>query len=116
MLSMIGNRSVPIALGVSGLLRLPALLLYARAIRRGSAGTSRPPEARPLSSRPNHERFELTGRRRGSELGSLHVGVDRRACSAACGKRLSFEGCRDGIRLPRSEKSDSRGISSPSLL
>ena len=43
-LGVIGNRSVPIALGVSGLLRLPALLLYARAIRRGSAGTNRPPE------------------------------------------------------------------------
>ncbi len=31
--------SVPTALVVSGLLRLPALLLYARAVRRGSVGT-----------------------------------------------------------------------------
>lgn len=38
----IGNRSVPLALGVSGLLRLPALWLYRRAIRRGSVGTAAP--------------------------------------------------------------------------
>jgi len=36
--------SVPTALVVSGLLRLPALLLYARAIRRGTAGTLSPDE------------------------------------------------------------------------
>jgi predicted MFS family arabinose efflux permease len=34
--------SVPAALVVSGLLRLPALALYARAIRRGSVGTLAP--------------------------------------------------------------------------
>ncbi len=36
--------SVPAALVVSGLLRLPALFLYARAIRRGSVGTLGPDE------------------------------------------------------------------------
>jgi len=36
--------SVPAALVVSGLLRLPALALYARAIRRGSVGTLAPDE------------------------------------------------------------------------
>ena len=36
--------SVPAALVVSGLLRAPALLLYARAIRRGSVGTLTPDE------------------------------------------------------------------------
>jgi hypothetical protein len=36
--------SVPTALAVSGLLRLPALFLYARAIRRGSVGTLAPSE------------------------------------------------------------------------
>ena len=36
--------SVPAALVVSGLLRAPALLLYARAIRRGSVGTLAPDE------------------------------------------------------------------------
>ncbi len=36
--------SVPTALVVSGLLRLPALLLYARAIRRGTVGTLAPDE------------------------------------------------------------------------
>jgi predicted MFS family arabinose efflux permease len=34
--------SVPTALVVSGLLRLPALVLYARAIRRGTVGTLAP--------------------------------------------------------------------------
>lgn len=34
--------SVPLALGISGLLRLPALLLYRRAIRRGTVGTVAP--------------------------------------------------------------------------
>jgi len=34
--------SVPAALVVSGLLRLPALFLYARAIRRGTVGTLAP--------------------------------------------------------------------------
>ena len=33
---------MPLALGVSGVLRLPALLLYRRAIRRGSVGTAAP--------------------------------------------------------------------------
>jgi MFS transporter, DHA3 family, tetracycline resistance protein len=41
-LGFIGNASVPAALVVSGVLRLPALLLYARAIRRGSVGTVAP--------------------------------------------------------------------------
>ncbi len=36
--------SVPTALVVSGLLRLPALFLYARAIRRGTVGTLAPSE------------------------------------------------------------------------
>jgi DHA3 family tetracycline resistance protein-like MFS transporter len=36
--------SVPTALAVSGLLRLPALFLFARAIRRGSVGTLAPSE------------------------------------------------------------------------
>jgi MFS transporter, DHA3 family, tetracycline resistance protein len=43
-LGVIGNRSVPLALVVSGLLRLPALVLYARAVRRGTVGTL-PPDA-----------------------------------------------------------------------
>jgi DHA3 family tetracycline resistance protein-like MFS transporter len=41
-LGLIGNRSVPAALVVSGLLRAPALLLYKRAITRGSVGTAEP--------------------------------------------------------------------------
>jgi DHA3 family tetracycline resistance protein-like MFS transporter len=41
-LGAIGNRSVPAALVVSGLLRAPALLLYARAIARGTVGTTAP--------------------------------------------------------------------------
>lgn len=45
-LGFIGNRSVPLALAVSGLLRLPALLLYALAVRRGTVGTV-PPGAMP---------------------------------------------------------------------
>ncbi len=43
-LGVIGNASVPAALVVSGLLRLPALLLYARAIKRGTVGTAEPTE------------------------------------------------------------------------
>ncbi|MEO8475669.1 MAG: MFS transporter [Actinomycetota bacterium] len=39
-----GAVSVPAALVVSGLLRAPALLLYARAIKRGSVGTLAPDE------------------------------------------------------------------------
>jgi len=39
-LGLIGNASVPAALVVSGFLRLPALLLYARAIKRGTVGTA----------------------------------------------------------------------------
>lgn len=41
-LGVIGNASVPAALVVSGVLRLPALLLYARAIKRGTVGTVKP--------------------------------------------------------------------------
>jgi MFS transporter, DHA3 family, tetracycline resistance protein len=41
-LGIIGNRSVPSALVVSGLLRAPALLLYARAVRKGTVGTVAP--------------------------------------------------------------------------
>jgi DHA3 family tetracycline resistance protein-like MFS transporter len=41
-LGVIGNRSVPAALVVSGLLRAPALLLYARAMKRGTVGTVAP--------------------------------------------------------------------------
>jgi MFS transporter, DHA3 family, tetracycline resistance protein len=43
-LGLIGNASVPAALVVSGFLRLPALLLYARAIKRGTVGTAEPTE------------------------------------------------------------------------
>jgi DHA3 family tetracycline resistance protein-like MFS transporter len=43
-LGVIGNVSVPAALVVSGLLRFPALLLYARAIKRGTVGTVAPAE------------------------------------------------------------------------
>ncbi|MDP9185187.1 MAG: MFS transporter [Actinomycetota bacterium] len=43
-LGLIGDASVPAALVVSGVLRLPALLLYARAIRRGTVGTVAPVE------------------------------------------------------------------------
>ena len=43
-LGLIGNASVPAALVVSGFLRLPALLLYARAIKRGTVGTVEPTE------------------------------------------------------------------------
>jgi DHA3 family tetracycline resistance protein-like MFS transporter len=43
-LGLIGNASVPAALVVSGFLRLPALLLYARAIKRGTVGTAAPTE------------------------------------------------------------------------
>ena len=41
-LGLIGNASVPVALVVSGLIRLPTLLLYARAIKRGTVGTVAP--------------------------------------------------------------------------
>jgi MFS transporter, DHA3 family, tetracycline resistance protein len=41
-LGFIGNRSVPAALVVSGFLRAPALLLYARAVKRGTVGTVTP--------------------------------------------------------------------------
>jgi DHA3 family tetracycline resistance protein-like MFS transporter len=41
-LGFIGNRSVPAAIVVSGLLRAPALLLYARAVKRGTVGTVTP--------------------------------------------------------------------------
>jgi DHA3 family tetracycline resistance protein-like MFS transporter len=43
-LGALGNVSVPAALVASGLLRLPSLLLYARAIRRGTVGTVAPAE------------------------------------------------------------------------
>jgi len=43
-LGLIGNASVPAALVVSGFLRLPALLLYARAIKRVTVGTAEPTE------------------------------------------------------------------------
>ncbi|HEX5937568.1 MAG TPA: MFS transporter [Actinomycetota bacterium] len=39
--------SVPWALSLAGLLQLPILLLYVRAIRRGTAGTKRPEEIEP---------------------------------------------------------------------
>ena len=41
-LGLIGNASVPLALVVSGLFQLPSLLLYARAIKRGTPGTVAP--------------------------------------------------------------------------
>jgi DHA3 family tetracycline resistance protein-like MFS transporter len=48
-LGVIATRiSVPWAIAVSGLLRVPALLLYARAIRRGTVGTITPSEEEPL--------------------------------------------------------------------
>jgi DHA3 family tetracycline resistance protein-like MFS transporter len=43
-LGVIGNVSVPAALVVSGFLRLPSLVLYARAIKRGTVGTVEPVE------------------------------------------------------------------------
>jgi MFS transporter, DHA3 family, tetracycline resistance protein len=43
-LGVVGNASVPAALVLSGLLRVPALLLYARAIRRGTVGNAQPEE------------------------------------------------------------------------
>jgi DHA3 family tetracycline resistance protein-like MFS transporter len=43
-LGIVGNRSVPSALVLSGLLRAPALLLYARAVKRGTVGTVAPRE------------------------------------------------------------------------
>ena len=42
-LGVVGNRSVPLALVLSAVMRLPALFLYARAVRRGTVGTL-PPE------------------------------------------------------------------------
>ena len=44
-LGLIGNASVPAALVVSGFLRLPALLLYARAIKRGTVGRPNRPRS-----------------------------------------------------------------------
>jgi DHA3 family tetracycline resistance protein-like MFS transporter len=43
-LGAVGNRSVSLALGLSAVLRLPALLLYRRAIRRGTVGDAPPAE------------------------------------------------------------------------
>ena len=43
-LGLIGNRSVPLALGVSGFLQVPAFALYARVIPTGSVGTVQPEE------------------------------------------------------------------------
>jgi MFS transporter, DHA3 family, tetracycline resistance protein len=43
-LGSVGNRSVPLALGLSAVIRLPALLLYRRAISRGSVGDATPVE------------------------------------------------------------------------
>jgi DHA3 family tetracycline resistance protein-like MFS transporter len=52
--------SVPVALVVSGLLRLPTLALYARAIRRGSVGTLAPDEIdEELTLDDAHEAEEL---------------------------------------------------------
>jgi DHA3 family tetracycline resistance protein-like MFS transporter len=72
LLGLIGNRSVPAALVVSGLLRLPSLLLYARAIKRGTVGTLAPDEIEseialdkqepiPPSDRPPAELKEVPG-------------------------------------------------------
>jgi DHA3 family tetracycline resistance protein-like MFS transporter len=47
-LGVVGNRSVPLALGISAVLRLPALLLYRRAITRGTVGDTSPVEG-PLA-------------------------------------------------------------------
>jgi DHA3 family tetracycline resistance protein-like MFS transporter len=44
-LGVVANRTVPGAIAVSGLLRLPALGLYVRAIRRGTVGTVEPTDA-----------------------------------------------------------------------
>ena len=41
-LGVVGNRSVPLALVLSALLRLPALVLYGRAVRKGTVGTLAP--------------------------------------------------------------------------
>ena len=46
------SRGVPGALVLTGLLRAPALLLFARAIRRGSVGTLPPDEIEPVSVEP----------------------------------------------------------------
>ena len=43
-----GGVGVPFAIVVSGLLRMPSLLLYRRAIRRGSVGTLSPDEIEPI--------------------------------------------------------------------
>jgi DHA3 family tetracycline resistance protein-like MFS transporter len=43
-LGIVGNRSVPSALVLSGLLRAPALVLYARAVKKGTVGTVAPRE------------------------------------------------------------------------
>lgn len=42
LLGSVGNRSVPLALGLSAVIRLPALLLYRRAVTRGSVGDATP--------------------------------------------------------------------------
>lgn len=42
LIGAVGNRSLPLALGVSAAIRLPSLLLYRRAIRRGTVGDARP--------------------------------------------------------------------------
>jgi MFS transporter, DHA3 family, tetracycline resistance protein len=41
-LGVIANRSVPISIVISGLVQLPSVLLYVRAIRRGTVGTVAP--------------------------------------------------------------------------
>lgn len=53
-------RGVPSALVLTGLLRAPALLLFARALRRGSVGTLPPKEIEPVKVEP----------------GPIEVGVD----------------------------------------
>jgi DHA3 family tetracycline resistance protein-like MFS transporter len=47
-LGVIANRSVPTSLVVSGLISLPSVLLYLRAIGRGTVGTVAPPEEEEL--------------------------------------------------------------------
>jgi MFS transporter, DHA3 family, tetracycline resistance protein len=43
-LGAVGNRSVPLALGISAVIRLPALILYRRALSRGTVGDATPVE------------------------------------------------------------------------
>jgi MFS transporter, DHA3 family, tetracycline resistance protein len=68
--------SVPTALVVAGLLRLPALFLYARAVRRGTVGTLAPgeiddelrlEEAPPRDATPEPEAPDPPGRSPGTE-------------------------------------------------